>query len=511
MVVCCALLGSACARISITQEGAPDPASAADSTQPDGSTAPPERSDDPDTNPDDAIETTQDRPGVSGIELSGTVDIADVVKADNNLPDRPLNGVIAHSIVDIEQWWSETFPELYDAPYTPLSGGVYPGYRDRSEPIPGCDDEPTTSQEDLSEYVAFYCPEGDFIAFDDSSSSDLIALSEEYGDSVIGLVISHEWGHAIQSRAGIFDQPVPTIYTEQQADCFAGAWVARVYRGESEWIRFGEDQIRTALVALLAVRDPVGASQFDAGGHGSAFDRVGAFQEGFLNGAERCVPLIDDPLPLIPNVLRYDELANGGNAPFSCDGRPEDECSAGPEFLATDLNDFWSKQTPGFSPLSTAAADTIDGSLCSDFAQVDKVVGLCPAEGLVYFDEAEIRSLYDEIGDFSLGYLYGLAWAEHAISDEAIAVDGEDRALLRDCATGLWVRSITPDDSGQQPRSEISISAGDLDEAIRMALLIGDSLESDDVVGSPFEKIAALRSGTIAGDCSRYSPTTSFP
>ena len=35
---------------------------------------------------------------------------------------------------------------------------------------------------------------------------------------------------------------------------------------------------------MITVRDPAGTDQFDPGGHGSAFDRVGAFQVGFTEG-----------------------------------------------------------------------------------------------------------------------------------------------------------------------------------------------------------------------------------
>ena len=53
---------------------------------------------------------------------------------------------------------------------------------------------------------------------------------------------------------------------------------------------------------MIAVRDPLGTDQFDAGGHGSAFDRVGAFQVGFVEGPARCAGLLDDPLPLVDNA-----------------------------------------------------------------------------------------------------------------------------------------------------------------------------------------------------------------
>ena len=51
-----------------------------------------------------------------------------------------------------------------------------------------------------------------------------------------------------------------------------------------------------------------------------------------------------------------------------------------------------------------------------------------------------------------------------------------------------------------QPRLEertVSVSAGDLDEAIQTVLLIADLDADDDVIGNAFEKIDALRTGVI--------------
>ena len=42
-------------------------------------------------------------------------------------------------------------------------------------------------------------------------------------------------------------------------------------------------------------------------------------------------------------------------------------------------------------------------------------------------------------------------------------------------------------------------SPGDLDEAIRMAILVGDEGANVDRVGSPFEKIDAFRAGVLGG------------
>ncbi len=61
--------------------------------------------------------------------------------------------------------------------------------------------------------------------------------------------------------------------------------------------------------------------------------------------------------------------------------------------------------------------------------------------------------------------------------------------------------NITPDEDGNltRPDSGVSASPGDLDEAIQMAILVGDVGANVNIVGSPFEKIASFRSGVIGG------------
>ena len=44
--------------------------------------------------------------------------------------------------------------------------------------------------------------------------------------------MAHEYGHAIQARLGLDDQP--TVVLEQQADCFAGSWIADIQKGDSK-------------------------------------------------------------------------------------------------------------------------------------------------------------------------------------------------------------------------------------------------------------------------------------
>jgi predicted metalloprotease len=473
-------------------------------------------------------DTTEPPPVIAEAQLLVDIPFTDVVDADDSKPPRAHDAFVAVAFSDVERWWADVYPQVYGGTFEPLSGGVYAGYPERQTPVPGCG-EPRTDYVDLQVYVAFYCPEGDFMAYDDGDGegelgpSILTPLADAYGASVVGVVLAHEYGHAIQARIGALDRRLATVVTEQQADCFAGAWTGQAYRGESPLLRLGDSDVRAGLLAMLEVRDPVGTNQFVPGGHGSAFDRVGAFQEGFLAGPGRCAELLDDPLPLMPNEFQTDADAFfAGNAPYDCDELDPrvvgqdfiDQCTPAPVFLAEDLDDFWDEALGGdWSPVRVQAVDDLSSlpvGACSDPLVLAPEVAVCPVERRVVYDEPEVRSLYGEFGDFTLGYFYGIAWAELAQRAIESPLTGEPRALLNDCLTGAWVRDITPDRFGNTPRqadgdgdgepdSTVTSSPGDLDEAIQMAILVGDLGADVDVVGTPFEKIGAFRTGVLGG------------
>ncbi len=445
-------------------------------------------------------------------ELRVTIPFADVVDVDDNKPPRDHDEFVAVAFTDIERWWGEVFPLVYGKPYEPLEGGVYAGYPERESPIPGCG-ERTTAYVDLQLYVAFYCEFGDFMAYDDGNVGDslLTPLADAYGPAVMGIVLAHEYGHAIQSRIGALDEFHATIVTEQQADCFAGAWTGQAFRAESPLLRLGDADVRAGLLAMLEVRDPVGTDQFVPGGHGSAFDRVGAFQEGFINGPGRCAELLDQPLPLMPNQFQLlVDLKREGNASYDCSDDTDPDCSPAPEFLAEDINDFWQTALgTDFTAVTALAVDDLARFSCDGMVTLTTQVAVCPSDHTVVYDEPKAIELYREFGDFTLGYFYGIGWAELAQQALASPLTGESRALLNDCFTGAWVRDITPDDLGNTPRQgdrdgdgvpdTVTSSPGDLDEAIRIAILVGDAGINVDAVGSPFEKIDSFRTGVLDG------------
>jgi predicted metalloprotease len=460
------------------------PATTAPTTEAPATSAPPSTSEDPTTTA--GSPSTAPPPGREVLDLG-----------DAKSP-RPYDDLVRAALADLERWWAEEYPRHYGAPFDPLEGGVYAAYPERTDPIPGCGAAETTSYQEINLYGAFYCQEGDFIVYDDGADGVLATLADEFGPPILGVVFAHEYGHAIQSRAGDFDRGLATVTTEQQADCFAGAWVARAVRGEAPGVPFSDADVRTGLIGMITVRDPLGIDQQDPGGHGSAFDRVGAFQVGYVDGLDRCVDLLDDPLPLVPNeFVTTEEAANEGDSAF---GYAQGEIG---EFLPTDLNVYWPQtlaaEDADLAPLQLDPVPDAAASDCDEPAG-DLALGavFCPATHEVIFDESFGRQLYDRFGDFAVGYMLGVAWSEAAQRALDSPLQGEERALASDCLTGAWVSDIIPRDGALPPRG-VYISPGDLDEAIQTALVVGDVNSTDDRIGSGFEKIAAFRQGVLEG------------
>jgi predicted metalloprotease len=251
----------------------------------------------PDTTP---VATSDTTPATSPIPVEqGIIDFGE------NHHDNGYDGFLTAAFKDIESFWAQQFPILYGSDFTPLAGHIYAAYPDRSDPIPGCGSR-TTDYRDI-EGNAFYCVDGDFMAYDDAEL--MPQLVNQLGQAAVAVVLAHEFGHAVQSRANEFDQP--TILKEQQADCFAGAWAAHISRGENDVLAFTDKDIRGGLIAMIQVRDPLQlGGVITQNSHGTGFDRVGAFQDGFNGGVDRCKQFFTENRQLIN--IPFDDTGNNG-------------------------------------------------------------------------------------------------------------------------------------------------------------------------------------------------------
>ncbi|NLA37673.1 MAG: hypothetical protein GX868_18570, partial [Actinobacteria bacterium] len=285
---------------------------------------------------------------------------------------RPVDAVIAAAIADLETYWGEQFPEVFGDEYEPITGGFYSW--SPSEALPAC----AETADDIGGN-AYYCGYQDEVAWDDTTFMPY--LLDTYGDLAVAVVMAHEWGHAIQARVGY---EAETVTFEQQADCYAGAWVAHAMDGGSEFFEPDGRSMDFALAGFLELGDIAGSSALDPMAHGSAFDRINSFQQGFEDGNAACADYTDDTvLPRIVQIpfLTVDDVESGGNAPYA-------DIFA---MIDADLNDYWSGIAPeqlGEDWVALAAGtpfDSVIGATCGDDKVRDSAVFYCGAERSVFY------------------------------------------------------------------------------------------------------------------------------
>jgi predicted metalloprotease len=446
-----------------------------------------------DTSPDAPPST----PGPALVE--GVIDFGSAKPVDEASEER--DAFLTAAIEDIVLFMEDFFPEVYDKPFEPLEGGIFAAYPERpsDEPIPGCGGG-ETSYADV-EGNAFYCFFGDFIVYDDLLLKDLAGDLTLAG---VGIVMAHEFGHSVQARIDEFDQP--TILMEQQADCFAGAWTARVARGESDVLQFDDNDIKAGLVAMIEVRDPVQvAGTGDPNAHGSGFDRVGAFQEGFIGGPSACEPFFTEPRELDDTPFDFTD-ENQGNLPY-VDEDPDP--TSGPEDIITlipaDLDRYWSELAAevgaDFRPPQLVRFTDDSPATCEGIAAdaiVQNVTYCAATNQILISDDLGFSLAEDEFtGDMSVGYLIAQGYSEAVQTQRGANVSGEERVLQNDCLTGTWVADIVPPLPAD--RDGLLLSAGDLDEVAIIAILRGDESSDQDQRGTAFDKIANFRDGFLNG------------
>ncbi len=417
--------------------------------------------------------------------------------------DNP-DDLVEQALDDVTTYWHEEFPRDYGGDFVDVSG-FYP--YDSTQLPPPCGGEHAT-YEDIQDN-AFYCPDSDYIAWD---AQQLIPyINDTFGGFTVAIVMAHEFGHAIQDRANVFDR---SIDLELQADCFAGAWTGWVRDGHSS--TFSEDDIDLdrAVAGIVEVRDPAGTDASEVGAHGSGFDRVSAFQDGYENGSRACTPYGDENVDRTVAEIPFTEAdyETGGNLHLD-DRGPDDPGLL--TLVESDLNEFYAwlfgQLGDQWTPVSdlvvvdpnrdqvTCGGDNLSGSDL-DFAEI-----YCEDENIVVVDgPGLLTDLNDGIGDFAVSSELAKLWAL-AAQVQLGTVDADEADLQADCLTGLWAASTFPgvEDVTQTP---LQISAGDLDEGIIGFLNAGT--DSGEHARTVFDRIEALRAGVFDGEdgCRNYGP-----
>ncbi|GGL91855.1 aminopeptidase [Nakamurella endophytica] len=397
------------------------------------------------------------------------------------------NRVVETAIKDVERYWTAEYPRLSGGKaFQPVRGGYHP--YTRTSPPPACGREPAQYQPN-----AFYCPDGDFIAWD--SQVLVPELLSDFGPLLVGVVIAHEYGHAVQNRLGLSRQP--TIVLEQQADCFAGAWVGNVESGAST--AFGTvtpQQLDTTLAGLLQLRDQPGTAAQEPQAHGNAFDRIRAFQDGVDRGPRTCAAYRTNNLPVteVPFGTQQ-EAATGGDLPSF-----QDTVTV----LDESLESYWSRTYPEVDPgqswkaLPVRPFDPASPPACQGRVQPDpgaaETAFYCVSGDYAAFDAVRLGpALYQRIGDNAVGTLLGGLFAQAVQVRRGQPTTGRAGQLEIDCLTGSWTNSLLAGSAAD----DIRLSPGDLDEAVAALLAFNRTEDTGGVSG--FDRIAAYRTGVLQG------------
>ncbi|WP_421118521.1 neutral zinc metallopeptidase [Aquihabitans daechungensis] len=446
--------------------------------------------------------TTRSNDGIVGSDVEDTSTTAptttapppptevDIAGSDGS----ELNDVIGNAIADLEEFWSEAYPDAFGADYEPLSGGLFA--IDRSTDAL---DIPCATGPDITELLqnAYYCPPADAVVWDQEAF--MPDLAERYGSFTVAVVIAHEWGHVIQERTRFSEA---SVTTELQADCFAGSWVKHVEAGDSPRFDVTTDDLDQSLAGVLSLRDAPGGFADDPQAHGSGFDRVGAFQDGFEHGVERCAEFTDgDPAPYEFPFSDQAEAESGGDLHLS--GSTSDPGIIDLAFPSLDA--FWTDTFPTVSddgddwdPLSDPVAFSSDDPPTCGGDPIDGyLLFVCIPDRYVGFEDSDtIPAVYEQSGDFAVATLFATQYGLDAVEQLGTADDEVSATLQGDCFAGAWAAALLPPDPPED--YQLVLSPGDLDEGV--AVLLSFRSEGDrERQGPGFDRVRAYRLGVLRG------------
>ncbi|MCW2700752.1 MAG: putative metalloprotease [Blastococcus sp.] len=434
---------------------------------------------------------------LTGRASPGEGEPVDVVAAQfpiTGVSDSAIDQFARNALTDLNTFWAEAYPEFFGAEYRPLENGYFSvdseAVDESAYPATGIGCEGSPTSPDSVAGNAYYDPGCDLIAYDRALLDE---LATDYGRFLVPVVMAHEFGHAMQGRFG-FAASGRGIQDETQADCLAGAWTAWVAAGNSEHVTMRTPELDDVVRGFLLLRDDVGSDPEATQAHGSYFDRVSAFYEGFDGGMAPCRDDFGTDRVYTAATFASDlDYANQGNAPYADivgwidQTLPLFWSSVFPEAFGTEF------EPPALEPFDGTAPDC--GSLGGD----DRDLGYCVDDETVYYDETELtRPAYEELGDFAVATALSLPYSLAARAQAGLAADDGTATRSAVCLTGWyaaqWYNGAFADSL------EVTLSPGDLDEAVQFLLTYGvDPQVFPDVASSGFELVGAFRTGFLDG------------
>jgi hypothetical protein len=318
-----------------------------------------------------------------------------------------------------------------------------------------------------------------------------------FGDMAITGTLAHEYGHALQAMAHIVNPFTRTLVREQQADCFAGVYLQWVAAGKSSRAQLSTgDGLNHVLAGLIVIRDPVSTPDNPVSvsdEHGTALDRVGAFQTGFDGGAEMCAQIDTGEI-----------RKRRGNLPRSLfdSENPQSDLTIDEGVLST-----LTEQLGQIFGLSRPPKLATSGK-CPSGHEPDPVA-YCPETDTIVVDMPGLQDMSAPTDQSTMGMPQGdntglsAVTSRYALavqSERGVGLESATAALRTACLTGVAQRRMAePMTLSSGPG--LTLAGGDLDEAVTGLLMNGivASDVDDHTVPAGFTRILAFRSG-LHGD-----------
>ncbi|MGE0780015.1 peptidase [Mycolicibacterium sp.] len=428
--------------------------------------------------------------GPTGLRPSAEGPTRDVADSDGG----DIDQLAASAISDIETYWETAYPETFDDEFIPAKALI-------SWDANGFDGE-FCGEDTFGLVNAGFCYSDRTIGWDRGEL--LPGLRRAFGDMGVVMVLAHEYGHAVARLSGLSGDDTETLVAEQQADCLSGSYMRWVAEDNSPRFTLSTGEgLNGVLAGVISFRDPLlNEDDPDVGydEHGSAFERVSAFQFGFTDGPSACAAIdlreIGQRRGNLPVLLPEDQT---GELPVT-----EDSVRSivdAMEILFTPTN------PPALSLDADTAAD------CPD-ARPSPPASFCPATNTITVDLAGLEELGAQSAPEDGGQLaagdnmaYSVLVSRYMLAIQrehgGVALDTAEAALRTACLTGVATVKMTKEVTTPDGNT-IALTAGDVDEAVSGILTNG--LAASDVNGetvpSGFSRIDAFRVGVL-GDTER--------
>ncbi|WP_054815764.1 hypothetical protein [Nocardia arizonensis] len=426
-----------------------------------------------------------------------------------NVPDSTLTAtdgdgggtdtLALNAIDDIQTYWRGEYAHYFDGQFTPVDRLLSWNAK-----------APRNQAREFCKETTYHLVNAAYCRLDNSIGWDrevlLPTMEETFGKMAVVMVLAHEYGHAIQNMGKIVDAEDPVIVKEQQADCFAGAFMRHAAEGKAAHFTINtSDGLNSVLAATVAIRDSDPDDPESV--HGSAFERVTAVQIGFTDGPGACKRIDIDEINQrrgnLPQSFEGDDRR--GEYPITKDSLIE---------LGKALNAILPvPKSPSFS-YSGANIDCRDGA-------VTPPVTYCPSTNTIATDVGELadRGVADTdvdnplplkvTGDYN-GYVVFISRYTLSVQQShGQKLVGAKTGLRAACLAGVVTGKLS-DPNRSRTEGDITLAAGDLDEAV--SGLLNDGLAASDVQGktvpSGFSRVDAFRAGVLNGEntcMSRYS------